>query len=141
MKKFKFKIRGHEFQTEVLEFNGNIGTIRVNGTEYEVEIASEMKESKTPILSRKPNITKPEEGQIKKVESTNAVKVNSPLPGTIFKINVKEGDTIKEGDVILVMEAMKMENNVIAEKGGTIKSIKVNVGDAVLQGDLLVEIA
>ena len=72
--------------------------------------------------------------------SSKASQVKAPLPGNIFKILVKEGDEIKKGDNIMIMEAMKMENNVLAEKDGTIKSIKVSEGDAVLQNDILAEI-
>ena len=57
----------------------------------------------------------------------------------IFKINIKVGDSIKKGDSLFIMEAMKMENNVLAEKEGVVKSIKVKEGDAVLQGDVLIE--
>lgn len=94
---------------------------------------------KTPILARKPIITKPEEANINS-QSATAFKVLSPLPGSIIKINVNVGDSVKEGDCLIVMEAMKMENNVIAEKGGTVKSIKVGIGETVLQGDTLMEI-
>ena len=67
-------------------------------------------------------------------------KVDAPLPGTIFKLNVKEGDSVKKGQTILILEAMKMENNILAEKDGVINKIHVAEGDAVLQGDILVEI-
>jgi biotin carboxyl carrier protein len=62
------------------------------------------------------------------------------LPGNIFKILVSVGDEVKKGDKIIIMESMKMENNVLAEKDGTISSIRVKEGDAVLQNDLLAEI-
>ena len=67
-------------------------------------------------------------------------KVEAPLPGTMFKVNVKEGDAVKKGQTILVLEAMKMENNILAEKDGVVNKVHVGEGDAVLQGDILVEI-
>ena len=76
---------------------------------------------------------------MKKKDGGKAIKVNAPLPGNIFKVLVNEGDTVKKGDVLLIMEAMKMENNVLAEKDGTVSSVKVSVGDAVLQNDVLIE--
>ena len=141
MKKYKFKINGQTFEVEIGEFDGNIATVNVNGSPYEVELQNEAVKTKTPVLARKPIASSPGEGQIKKTEGAKAFKVSAPLPGSIFKLHVNVGDTIKEGDCLLVMEAMKMENNVLAEKGGVIKSIAVKVGDAVLQGDTLIEIA
>lgn len=140
MKKFKFTIRGQEFDVDIKEIEGTNAQIEVNGTVYDVEIeAKEKKVSKTPQLIRKPVINKPGEGQIKK--SAGGVSVKAPLPGTIIKVNVAVGDSINAGDTLLIMEAMKMENNVLAEKAGTVKSVKVNVGDSVLQDDVLIELA
>lgn len=142
MKKYKFKINGQIYEVEVEQFDGLSASVAVNGTSYDVEIQGEDKKSKTPVLARKPVVNKPGEGEIKRAEnSSTAFKVNSPLPGTIKKVSVSVGATVKEGDCLMVMEAMKMDNNVITEKGGVVKTIKVKEGDAVLQGDLLVEIA
>jgi len=141
MKKFKFTIRGQEYDVEIKDFQGSNATIEVNGTSYDVDVHVEEKASKTPRLVRKPVVNKPGEGKIAKGAAAGGVTVKAPLPGSIIKINVAEGDTINPGDTLLVMEAMKMENNVMAEKGGTVKAIKVNVGDSVLQDDVLVEIA
>ena len=138
MKKFKFTIRGQEFDVDIKEIEGSNAQIEVNGTVYDVEIKIDEKANKTPQLIRKPVINKPGEGQIKK--SAGGVSVKAPLPGTIIKVDVAVGDAIAAGDTLLVMEAMKMENNVLAEKPGTVKAIKVNVGDAVLQDDVLIEI-
>lgn len=138
MKKFKFTIRGQEFDVDIKEIEGSNAQIEVNGTVYDVEIQAEEKASKTPQLIRRPVINKPGEGQIKK--SAGAITVKAPLPGTIIKVDVAVGDAINVGDVLLVMEAMKMENNVLAEKAGTVKAVKVNVGDSVLQDDVLIEI-
>jgi biotin carboxyl carrier protein len=141
MKKFKFTIRGQEYDVEIKDFQGSNATIEVNGTSYDVDVHVEEKASKTPRLVRKPVVNKPGEGKIAKGAAAGGVTVKAPLPGSIIKINVAVGDTINPGDTLLVMEAMKMENNVMAEKGGTVKAIKVNVGDSVLQDDVLVEIA
>jgi biotin carboxyl carrier protein len=141
MKKFKFKIRGNSYDVEIKEFEDNIAKLEVNGTLYEVEVEQkETAKSKTPKLVRSQVETKRSDSKIKKTVSSKAAQVKAPLPGNIFKILVKEGDEIKKGDNIMIMEAMKMENNVLAEKDGTIKSIKVNEGDSVLQNDILAEI-
>lgn len=138
MKKFEFTISGNKYQVHIKDFEDNLAQIEVNGTQYEVEVHQEMKKAKTPRLVRKEIQRKPGEGFITK-KSGGAVTVKAPLPGNIFKILVKEGDTIVKGDTLLVMEAMKMENNVLAEKDGIVKSIKVAVGDAVLQNDVIIE--
>jgi len=138
MKKFEFTIRGNKYKVEIKDLEDNIATLDVNGTAFEVEIHQEVKKAKTPKLVRKEVKRKPGEGLIQRSEKGKIVK--SPLPGNIFKINVKPGDSVKKGDVLLVMEAMKMENNVLAEKDGIVKEIKVNVGDAVLQNDVLMEL-
>jgi Pyruvate carboxylase len=66
--------------------------------------------------------------------------VKSPLPGTIIEVFVRVGDTVKMGDKLLILEAMKMENKIEADKQGTIKDIKVRPGDTVMEGDILLEI-
>ena len=139
MKKFEFTIKGQEYEVVINDFDDNIANIEVNGTSYEVEVHKEIKTTKTPKLIRQPVVSKPGEGTISR-KDTGIYIVNAPLPGSIFKINVAVGDTIKKDDVLLIMEAMKMENNILSEKDGVVKSVKVAVGDTVLQGDLLMEI-
>lgn len=143
MKKFKFTISGRDYEVEVKDFEDNIAEVEVNGTAYKVEIDQEVKTPKTPRLVRKPVAKKPGEGQIQKkaAPSGGGAPIKAPLPGTIVKINVAPGDTVTKGQVILTMEAMKMENSVMAEADGTIAAVKVREGDAVLQDDVLVEIA
>lgn len=139
MKKFEFTIKGQKYNVLIKDFEEKIGYIEVNGTSYEVEIHKEVKSTKTPQLVRKPVVSKPGEGTIGKKDSS-LFTVKSPLPGSIFKMNVSVGDTVKKGDVLLVMEAMKMENNIMSEKDGVVKNIKVKIGDTVLQDDVLLEI-
>ena len=139
MKKFKFTIKGNDYDVKIHDIEDKVAHIEVNGSVYDVVIHQEVKQSKTPRLVRKPVATKPGEGTIARKEAGASVKVQAPLPGNIFKILVNVGDEVKKGDNLLIMEAMKMENNVLAEKDGVIKTINVKVGDAVLQGDVLIE--
>jgi biotin carboxyl carrier protein len=136
MKSYKFKIRGHEYEVDIKKAEGNNFEIEVNGTTYQVELDREVKGSKTPTLVRQQVAT---HKAIKKKEGGGITKVKSPLPGNIVNIFVKEGASVKKGDKLLTYEAMKMENEVLAEKDGTIASIKVHIGDAVLQDDVLIE--
>jgi len=137
MKKFKFTIRGNEYEVNINSFEDNIAEVDVNGSIYQVELAEQVKTTKTPKLVRsKPVVTK----ESKPEPVSGLSKVEAPLPGTIFKINVKEGDEVKKGQVLMIMEAMKMENNVLAEKDGVISKVHVTEGASVLQGDVLAEI-
>lgn len=140
MKKYKFTISGSEYEVHIKDIEDNIAEVDVNGTRYEVLIHNEIKTSKTPRLVRKPLEKMPGEGQIKKKESSGKHEVTAPLPGTILKLNISVGDMVSEGQNLLVMEAMKMENQVQTTKGGEVLAIKVNVGDAVQQEDVLIVI-
>ena len=137
MKKYSFTIQGSKYEVEILNLENRTAKIEVNGTLYDVEIAKEVMTSKTPKLVR--SIVKPPK-ETEDKGSAGVTKVNAPLPGNIIQVVKKVGDKVALGDLVLMYEAMKMENKVLAEVDGTIKSIKVNVGDAVLQGDVLFEI-
>jgi glutaconyl-CoA/methylmalonyl-CoA decarboxylase subunit gamma len=140
MKKYKFTISGNDYDVHIRDIEENIAEVDVNGTIYEVVIHNEIRASKTPRLIRKPLEKMPGEGQIKKKKTTGKHEVTAPLPGTILKLNASVGDLVTEGQNVLVMEAMKMENQVQTTKGGEILSIKINVGDTVQQDDVLMEI-
>lgn len=140
MKKFEFTINGNKYEVNLKDVEDNIAQIEVNGTAYSVEIHREIKKNKTPKLVRSEVRSKPGEGEIVKKGGVGGYHVLAPLPGSIFKMLVKEGDEVKKGDVLLIMEAMKMENNVMSEKEGTVKSIRVKVGDNVLQNDVLIDL-
>ncbi len=143
MKKYKFKINGNDYEVEVKDFENGTANIEVNGTCYQIEV-DKMKTTttvkpKTPILVRS-SVPKPNANE-SNIQKNEGVSVKSPLPGTIVKILVKVGDTVKEGDKLLTMEAMKMENNVLAESGGVISKIHITEAQTVLQNDTLITIS
>ena len=141
MKKFDFTINGNSYSVHLHDFDDEVATLEVNGTEYLVEVHREMKKPiKTPKLVREKVVNPPGEGEIKKKEATAGFPVFAPLPGSIIQLKVKEGDIVKKGDELLVLEAMKMENHVLADESGMISQIKVKPGDAVLQNDVLLTI-
>jgi len=142
MKKFKFTINGNIYEVEIQGFEENIAKVEVNGTPYDVEIHRDLKTTKTPTLVRaEAPQPKGKETRIPKTPThTTNLAVKAPLPGTIISVLVKEGDQVTMGQKLLTMEAMKMENNVLAEKSGNIRSVMVKPGDTVLQNDVLVEI-
>jgi biotin carboxyl carrier protein len=147
MKRFNFTINGNDYQVQIKNIDGNVAELEVNGTPYSVQIKEDMKMTKTPKLVRKEIQTK--QGNDRVVENLKPVSdskkpstksIKSPLPGSILKVNVKDGDTFKEGDVLMVMESMKMENNILAEKNGTIIKVCAPAGTSVLQDEVLFEI-
>jgi glutaconyl-CoA/methylmalonyl-CoA decarboxylase subunit gamma len=140
MKSFKFKIFGNEYSVKVKEIEAQTIILEVNGSEYTVEMEKEIKATKTPVLARSQpkTISSPVENTLASKSSTR--KLTAPLPGVILEVLTEEGVPVKAGQTLIVMEAMKMENNILAEHSGVVKSLKVRKGDAVLQGDLLIEI-
>jgi glutaconyl-CoA/methylmalonyl-CoA decarboxylase subunit gamma len=147
MKKFKFTIEGTSYSVNVKSVEGSQAEIEVNGKSYSVGLEEELNPLKTPILVRKEVVTKPGENKIatkaapmppSNKPSSNSIK--APLPGSIIRVVAKVGDTVKEGDLLLVMESMKMENNILSEKNGVVKSIAVEAAQAVMQDDILIEL-
>ena len=138
MKNFKFRIHDNNYKVRILSHEGDMIHLEVNGTSYSVKMQEEIKKTKTPTLVRAAS-KRPSE-PLKVNLSSQKTKIFSPLPGSIFSINIKVGDTIKEGDSMLILEAMKMENDITAEKAGVVSAIHVAVGQQVLQNDLLIEL-
>lgn len=145
MKKFKFTINGNQYEVDINGIEENIAQIEVNGTPYEVTLDREIKQTKTPKLMRSVSIPSTDSHpSVAKTSSPNAPKgggnIKSPLPGVVLDLHVKEGDTVKIGQKLLTLEAMKMENNIESDKDGTVTSIKVGKGDNVMEGDILIVI-
>lgn len=141
MKKYSFKIHGNKYDVDIKDVDGNKAEVCVNGTSYSVDIDKSIMPEKTPRLVRKPVKNKPEDASIPKAGGTGGKLIKAPLPGSIFKMLVAVGDTIKPGDTVLILEAMKMENNVVTDLEGTITSIEVKEGQAVLEGDTLISVS
>ena len=139
MKKFKFTIRGNDYDVEIKDFEDGIAKLEVNGTLYKVEVEKESIVQKTPVLRRPAMVKSKDTHKIKKTEG-NIFKVKAPLPGNILQIFVKPGDAVKKEDPLMLYEAMKMENKLLSEKEGIVKSINVRVGDSVLQEDVMIEL-
>ncbi|MDR1652365.1 MAG: biotin/lipoyl-binding protein [Prevotellaceae bacterium] len=145
MSTFKFKVEGKPYQVDVLLAEGNILELDVNGKKYSVELeeavapAPVAKPAAAPVASAAPVAAAPAPAAPAATGGT-ATTVKSPLPGSIVKIIATEGTAVKEGDVLLVMESMKMENNIAAEQAGTIRKVHVVQGQAVMQDDPLVDI-
>ena len=146
MKSFKFTIDGHKYDTTVNELEGNLAEVTVNGTVFQVEIEREQKKAAPKVAAPKPAAAAaPAAAPAPKAEAPKATdvpaggtKVVSPLPGSIIKVLVSEGQAVKKGDTLLTLESMKMENAVAADVDGTVAKIAVAAGQTVMQDDLLV---
>ena len=137
-KKFSFTIGGQKYDTTVKEIETNVAEVVVNGTSFIVEF--EKKESKKVAAARVAAPAAAPTAAPVAAKPAGAAVVKSPLPGSIVKVMVKPGDSIKKGDTLLTMESMKMENVVASEYTGTVKNVLVQAGQNVMQDDKLVEI-
>ncbi len=137
MKNYKFTISGNTYEVEILEVDGDLAKLEVNGTPYLVEIHQEVKPVKTPTLVR-PVIREPQKN-IDRKEGGPKLEIKAPLPGIIMQVMVKAGDKVSKGQKLILMEAMKMENEIKAENDGEIISVKVIQGQSVLQDEVLIE--
>ena len=138
MKSYKFKVNENGYTVNIKSHENNIINLEVNGTSYEVIMREDIKKTKTPTLVRA--ASKQPIVPLKVNPKSKKTKIVAPIPGVILSLNVNVGDTIKENDLLLVLEAMKMENNIVAEKSGVVTSIKVEVGQQVLQDALMIEL-
>lgn len=144
MNDFKFKINGAEYSANVEEKEDGKLAVTVNGRAYEVEVPGHQAAATKvkPIKPAAPVAAAPVAAPAAPQKATGAgTVITAPLPGTITSIMVKVGDAVKDGDTVLVMEAMKMANNITADGDGTVKAILVQQGAQVQSGDALIEIA
>lgn len=145
MKLYKLSINGSTYETQVVRIENSVAEVLVNGTKYKVTVENEIFQSKTPKLVQGLAVPSTDaDPSTAKTANPNASKgtgtIKSPLPGVVLNLFVKEGDFVKLGQKLLILEAMKMENNIEADKEGVIKSVKKQKGDSVMEGDVLIEI-
>jgi len=139
MKSYKMKINGNEYEVAVKDVAGQNISVEVNGKAYNVELAEAPKAEKPkPVVRAAAPAAAPSATPSPRPAAGAAGATKSPLPGTVLSVNVTVGQTVAAGDVALVLEAMKMENNINCGKDGVVKAIYVQKGDNVLEGaDLL----
>ena len=159
MKEYKFKINGKEYQVAIGEASGNMLSVNVNGADYEVELdasnlaasagnafAGAKKMADAP-ANASPASAAPNTAASAAASSAAAPAatgagqtIKSPLPGIIISVDVKEGQAVKRGQKVAVIEAMKMENDILAECDGTVTAVHARKGDSVLEGADIVTI-
>ena len=142
MKEYKYKINGNTYNVTIGDIDDNMAQVEVNGVPYKVELekAPAVKVASAPRPSAAPRTETGNKVISKPAATGGANAVKAPLPGVVLSINVKDGDTVKAADTILMLEAMKMENAIHAGRDGKVKSVNVKQGDSVLQDDVLVVI-
>ena len=134
MKEYRYTIDGNKYEVAINEVNDTTAKVTVNGTEYNVEWEKPAEEK--PVVKVQPVVAKPAATTVAAAPANgNAIK--TPLPGVIIDVKVAVGDTVKKGDTIVVLEAMKMENNINADRDGKIVSVHVKKGDTVADGAAL----
>ena len=146
MKEFAFKINGAEYKCAVEEIEAGKTKVTVNGKVYEVETEAP---KAAPVAAKPAAVAAPApkpaaapaapKAEAKPAAAPAAgLQVKSPLPGSVIKVLVSEGQAVKKGDTLLTLESMKMENAIMAEADGTVKQLAVTPGQNVMQDDLLI---
>ena len=149
MNKYQYKVQGVDYDVEIEEVEGNVAKVNVNGIRFDVVMKQPINATSTlkkvhveaPKPVARPAVTPAAAPAADKpMAAGTGSPVKAPLPGTINAINVKVGDKVGIGDVVIVLEAMKMQNNIEAESAGTVTSILVNQGDTVMEGATMLTI-
>ena len=141
MKAYKFKIGGNQYDVTVNGIEGKLADVTVNGVNYQVELENEVAAAPAAAAPVAAPATEAAPAAPKAAAPAGGKKIGSPLPGVIISVDVKEGQAVKRGQKVAVIEAMKMENEILAECDGTIAAIHVKQGDSVLEGADIVTIA
>lgn len=152
MSKYEYTVNGVDYNVEIESIENNIAVVTVNGKTFEIEMKEAFKAPRHIEKPQAPAAPKAAPAPAPKAApaaapvaasapaSANGTKVTAPLPGTITEVKVAVGDVVKTGDTVVILEAMKMQNNIEAECDGTITAISVKQGDTVLEGSTLVVI-
>lgn len=145
MKEYKFKINGKDFHVAVNGISGTKADVTVNGANYDVELENAV----APVQQAAPAQTAPvapvaaapQAPSAASAPATGGKAITSPLPGVIISVDVKEGSVVKRGQKVAVIEAMKMENDILADVDGTVTAVHVSKGDTVAEDAKIVTIA
>ena len=152
MKDYSLKINGHNYSVQIDDVNeaSTVAHVVVNGVDYEVEIegakastVSKPQVAPAPKSANSAMITPSSatpSPRIAAAAPSSGYSVKCPLPGTVLSVKVAAGDTIAAGQTLVVLEAMKVENNIDADRGGVVKQVLVQQGATVMEGDVLIVI-
>lgn len=147
MKNYNLKINDNEYKVQLdkLDHTSKTARVIVNGTEFIVEVdgvkpmpTSKPQVSKATYNASAPTAAPAPAAAVPKAAAAAGAKISSPLPGTVLAINVAVGDSVAVGQTVAVLEAMKMENNITADRAGVVKEVCVAKGANVQEGDALI---
>lgn len=145
MKEYKFKINGKDFHVAVNGISGTKADVTVNGVNYDVELENAVApvQQAAPVQAAPvaPVAGAPQAPAAAPTPATGGKAITSPLPGVIISVDVKEGSVVKRGQKVAVIEAMKMENDILADADGTVTAVHVSKGDTVAEDAKIVTIA
>lgn len=145
MKEYKFKINGKDFHVAVNGISGTKADVTVNGVNYDVELENAVApvQQAAPVQTAPvaPVTGAPQAPAAAPAPATGGKAITSPLPGVIISVDVKEGSVVKRGQKVAVIEAMKMENDILADADGTVTAVHVSKGDTVAEDAKIVTIA
>lgn len=147
MKTYKFKVDGKDYSVTINGIEGRNADVTVNGVGYSVELGDNVPAAApAPVQEAAPMQSAPAQAApaapaAAPAPSVKGITVYSPLPGVIISVDVKEGQAVKQGQKVAVLEAMKMENEIQAEADGTVVAILVQKGDSVLEGAEILKLA
>ena len=150
MNKYQYKVKGVDYEVEIAEVEGNVAKVNVNGIPFEVELQRPINAAKHPTMTaprvQAPQPAAPAVAPAAPVAAAPAVPagagapLKAPLPGTVTDVKVQVGQKVGIGDVVMVLESMKMQNNIESEYAGTVTSIHVKAGDTVMEGAVMMTI-
>ena len=151
MNKYQYKVKGVDYEVEIAEVEGNIAKVNVNGIPFEVEMQKPINAAKhptmaaakvqAPVVAAAAPVASPAAPAAPAAPAGAGNAVKAPLPGTVTDIKVQVGQQVNVGDTVLVLEAMKMQNNIESEYAGQVTSITVKQGETVMEGAVLLTIA
>ena len=134
MKKYNFEIDGKKFEVEVNLKNSDVAEVKVNNKNFDIKISGHSPEAKKP-EAKKPEAKKPEQS-----EQSNPGDLLALMPGKIIKVLVSEGQKIKMGEPVIIMESMKMEQTIVSSADGVIESLNVSEGETIEVGSVMLVI-
>lgn len=139
MKEYKYTINGNKYTVGIGDIEDGIAQVEVNGVPYKVELEKKAAATVKVVSAPKPAAA-PRQALSKPAPQASAggFQVKAPLPGVVISVNVKVGDTVKASDIVVVLEAMKMENAIHAGRDGKVAAINAAAGDSVLEGTALI---
>lgn len=142
MTKVKTLVNGNIYDVEVLERNRNLATFVIAGRSYTVELAETVSPPTSANENTQPGAKKKKKNTTGKKQSSSSgsTEISAPIPGLLVGIDVEVGESVTEGQVLLRLEAMKMENSIVSPKDATITSIEVELGDEVKDGQVLIRL-